>query len=151
MIFLEKNFEKLPFKLKNFELLRRGMYHDLDKFSDDLIHDYLKITEYYKNKREGLPNKNINEEALYNCCETHSNSSLHHLKYHIKNNSNPSNIDICEMCCDWAANSDRRNEKDYTKYFLEVLVNENEFCKNRKDDFLKILNLLMEKTKNENK
>ena len=30
MILLEKNLDKLPFKTKDFEILRRGMQHDLD-------------------------------------------------------------------------------------------------------------------------
>ena len=32
MILLENNLDKLPFKLKHYDLIRRCIYHDLDKF-----------------------------------------------------------------------------------------------------------------------
>lgn len=51
MILLEKNLDKLPFKIKDFEILRRGMQHDLDKFSDSAAPRYLRIEEYKYNEK----------------------------------------------------------------------------------------------------
>jgi hypothetical protein len=145
MIYLEKNRDKLPFEVKEFELLRQAMYHDFTKFSDEFAYGFIKIAEYYENKKLGLSNDHIDESTLYKCSDMHYFMEPHHLEYHIKNNTKPSNIDICEMCCDLCANAYRNGEKNFTKYFLEVLVNENDFYRKNKENFLKILNLLSEK------
>jgi len=63
-------------------------------------------------------------------------------KYHLKQNVCPTNLDICEMCCDWTAHCDRDKEQDNTKYFRENLIEQFDFCKEKRNDFLEILNLL---------
>lgn len=136
MIFLENNRDKLPFLIKEWELIRRGMQHDLKKFSDGFVRDYIKITNYRLNDNCKTPPDNI-----YECCERHSLSEKHHIKYHIKKGTIPSNLDICEMCCDWTACADR-DGTDNTKFFLDELIKNVSFCKEREGDFLQILKLL---------
>lgn len=51
MVLLEKNLDKLPFKIKDFEILRRRIQHDLDKFSDSAVPRYLRIEEYKYNEK----------------------------------------------------------------------------------------------------
>lgn len=139
MIFLENNRDKLPFPIKEWELFRRGMQHDLKKFSNDFVWDYMKITDFRLNHKDETPPDN-----LYDCCERHSLSEKHHVKHHVKNNTAPSDLDICEMCCDWTACSDR-DKTDNTKLFLEDLVKNVDFCRERKEDFMQILMLLKTK------
>lgn len=136
MIFLENNRDKLPFRIKEWTLIRRGMQHDLKKISNGFIENYIKITIFRMNN-----NSKTQPDNLYECCERHSLSERHHIKYHLKKNTVPSNLDICEMCCDWTAHADKDNI-DNTKFFLEELVKNVSFCKEKEKDFLQILRLL---------
>lgn len=64
MILLEKNRDKLPFKIKQFQLLRRGMHHDLSKFSDSFAEGYIYLTKYYFNRDNNRPVSNRIYENL---------------------------------------------------------------------------------------
>lgn len=128
MILLEKNLDKLPFKMKDFEILRRAMQHDLDKFSDNLVSGYLRIEEYKYNERNGIPNKKISKDELYKCSNEHYKTQRHHSVFYILNNSEFSNLDICEKCCDCMAVSERENS-DPIQYFQEKVFPTNEIVK----------------------
>lgn len=143
MILLEKNLDKLPFKIKDFEILRRGMQHDLDKFSDSAAPRYLRIEEYKYNEKNGIPNIEIDKEELYRCSNEHYETQSHHDIFHRINNTEFSDLDICEICCDLIAVSERDNT-DIIKHLEEKIFPTKEIFNKRKNDILKILNLLME-------
>lgn len=143
MIILELNRDKLPFEVKEFELLRSSMKHDLTKFQEGFISRYIDIAEYKESKKLGLSTDMFDKNTIYNVSEEYYKMEPHHMEYHHKNGTVPSNVDICEICCDVAANSDRNGEDDYTAWFLKEAVNNDVFIKNRQSDFLQILNLLM--------
>ncbi len=143
MIILEENKEKLPFKIEDFELIRRAMLHDYTKFSNEQINGFIKIAQYYENKKLGIQDDSINKTSLYECSNLHYCSEPHHIEHHIRHNTTMSDIDICEMCCDIAATSDRNKQEDYTAYFLDVLCKQYEFFEQKKFDFLAILDILM--------
>ena len=46
MVLLEKNKDKLPFKIQKFSLFRRSLYHDLTKFSKKNIEYYSNFHKY---------------------------------------------------------------------------------------------------------
>lgn len=143
MILLEKNRDKLPFKVKEWELVRRSFAHDVDKFSPKLVDGYMMVTEYFENKKKGLPNK-LTQDDVRPHYNKHGYTQSHHVKYHSKNKTCPSNLDICEMCCDWTAHCEMEDKVDNEEYFQKVLIYQETFCKEKKDDFLKILKLLRE-------
>jgi len=118
MILLEINKDKLPFEIeKNWELLNRGMKHDLDKFREYNANKYTKIEEYYSNKRNCLDNKYIDKNTLYDCSKDHYSTQRHHAEYHEINKETYTNIDICEICCDIFANSIRNKDETRGKNY----------------------------------
>ena len=148
MILLEKNLDKLPFKIKDFEILRRGMQHDLDKFSANSAPDYVRIEEYKYNQRNGIPNIEIDKDELYRCSNEHYKTQQHHDLFHEINNTEFSDLDVCEVCCDLMAVSERENG-DIIKFLEEKKFPTSKVFNKRRDDILKIINLLIElKTKN---
>ncbi len=116
MILLEKNRDKLPFKIKQFQLLRRGMHHDLSKFSDSFAEGYIYLTKYYFNRDSNIKNDNIDINSLRPIRE------MHHIKerHHPHNKKAMSNLDLCEMCCDLAAMAWEKNEINFTNYYLNI-------------------------------
>lgn len=144
MIFLEKNLDKLPFGVEEFDILRRAMYHDLTKFQEKFVHGFVAIAQFYENKKDGISNEGVDEKHLYDCSNLHYHSEAHHLAFHLDKGTLPSNVNICEMCCDWCANANRNGEKDYTKYFREEVIKQHEFYTKHEKEFLVILNLLNE-------
>lgn len=141
MILLEKNLDKLPFMIKDFEILRRGMQHDLDKFSDNAGPGYIRIEEYKYNEKNGIPNKKIDKEDLYKCSNEHYKTQRHHDTFHILNETEFTDLDICEICCDLTAVSERENT-DTIQYVKEKLFPTKQIFNKRMDDVLKILDLL---------
>ena len=114
------------------------MTHDLSKFSDDLVSGFVRLCEFYANKRKGITKENINYKELIKYIETHRKIE----KHHPHNKKYLSNLDICEMCCDLVAMSQEFNEKDYTEYFKTKLINEIPLLKKYKDICIYILELL---------
>jgi len=146
MIILEKNRNKLPFKIKPFILLRRAMKHDLSKFSIKLIRNFIRIAEYFENKKFGLSNDHIDKTILFECSSLHYLTEAHHIEHHIKQKTIPTDIDICEMCCDWVACSQRDGTADIIEYF-ETACKTCKFFMERKNVFLHILHLLIQEVK----
>ena len=146
MIYLEKNRSILPFKIREFELLRRGLKHDCSKFSRELINGYIIRTEYYYNKENNLPIDNIDIDEANRIAQIHYRKERHHSNYKTK----MSHLDICEMCCDIAAISWEKNEKDYTEYFLNTKIKNFTILEQYKDDIVKILLMIQNFDKNNN-
>lgn len=141
MILLEVNSDKLPFKVNNWELLQRGMQHDLDKFSDLLANNFCKIEEYYDNKRNNKSNDYLFIDNLHICSDIHYQTQSHHLENHIVNNNDYSNLDLCEFCCDCYASSVRYNN-DPIEYCEKEIFPKNNLLSNKKTEIIIIFNLL---------
>ena len=148
MILLEKNLDKLPFKVDEWELIRACIDHDSDKFFPDILKGQMAVQEFFYNKRRGLPNDYIDQNEMKAAQLKHYEKNPHHIEYHLKHNTVMSNIDICEMCCDMAAMCQELWFDNYTKHFRENLVPKFDFLKEKQEIFLNILNLL--KRLNEN-
>jgi len=146
MIYLEENKYLLSFKVKEFELLRRSLKHDLSKFSKNLINGYIDLTEYYYNKDNNISNNHINIDKIRNVADIHCNKEKHHPNNKIK----MSNIDLCEMCSDLAAMSFEKNEDNYTDYFLNKQIKNFKFLEKYKNKILNILLILENFDKNHN-
>ena len=58
-------------------------------------------------------------------------------------------VDLCEMFCDLSAMSQEFDEKDYTKYFKEVLTKEVPMLEKYRFECIKILKLLQQLNRNE--
>ncbi|HSQ97364.1 MAG TPA: DUF5662 family protein [Rickettsiales bacterium] len=114
MILLEKNRDKLPFDIPEWEILRRSLKHDFSKFSSELIEGYLVVDEYYKCKRNNLSTEHIDMEKFQYAIDRHVEIELHHPNK--KEFMSP--LDICEMCSDIVAIAQEYKEKDYTEYYL---------------------------------
>ena len=147
MLLLEMNREKLPFDIPEWELVRRGVQHDLDKFEDN----FPEITiSYYMDEISNDDVEEINRRAAL-LKHNHGESCPHHIAYHIKNDIPFSNIDICEMCCDWIASSQKPRFKDdessksiekMKEKFLEIVVDKNLILEKHMNEFIKIFDLL---------
>jgi len=148
-IFLELNKDKLPFEIEDFEILNRALCHDLDKFKKGKTRDgYMALAEYHENRMNDIPNK-VKPEDLEYGCEIHYKTQDHHMAYYFDKKVEPSNVAICEMCCDILACANRHNGNvdSAIEYFLKNF--NDEFSKKNKEIFIKIFELLREK-ENEN-
>jgi len=144
MILLEINKDKLPFLIRdNWKILNRGIVHDMDKFQEFNVNQYVKIKECRDNKRSSITNDYIDEKVLYSCPKNHSLIQKYHTKYHKKNNKPFNNIDICELCCDIFANSLKNKDNTNGKqYCLNEFFPNTQFLKEYQDSVIKILDLL---------
>ena len=138
MILLEKNRDKLPFKIKQFELLRRGMYHDLSKFSRNFIKAYIDSSRYYYNVAHGLSCEDINIEKIKSIKNIHYLRERHHPHFKKK----MTNLDICEMCSDLAAVAWENKERNYTDYYVNIHMVNFPMLDRYNNTILKILKLL---------
>jgi len=111
-------------------IIERGESHDESKFKDPEIEPYVLITWDYKCKDEGK-DSGFNEEQLdymNTASEHHVNGNAHHPEFHVKTKidldredryaipkevidaTGMGDLDIAEMCCDWAAMSEEKGE-----------------------------------------
>ena len=110
MILLENNLDKLPFKLKSYDLIRRCIYHDLDKFKKD------KIDAYYNFYYYCVINDMESPDSVEKIRKKHYSTNRHHPDFHLKTGKPFTNIDLCELCCDMLERT-YCNYGDYTKQF----------------------------------
>jgi len=146
--FLEFNSDKLPFKVKDFEILNRTMKHDLDKFEENKIREgYLELSKFYENRKHNIPNL-VSKEELKEVSKLHYETQDHHIEYHIKNGTEPDNAIICEMCCDSLAISTERGDgvDDAIEYFLNN--RHDDFSIQNKEKFLAVFELLRQYNQN---
>ena len=94
IILLENNLDKLPFKLKPYDLIRRCIYHDLDKFKKDMLDGYYTFYNCKYIEKTELPT------SVGIIQKKHYIKNRHHPDFHIKTGKPFTNIDLCEMCCD---------------------------------------------------
>ena len=147
MILLENNLDKLPFKLKHYDLIRRCIYHDLDKFKKDMIDGYyIYHCRKYIEKQEVLDSEKIVQKK-------HHLTNRHHVEFHTATGKPFTNIDLCEMCCDMMS----RLEAHYknTNHYKGDCRNIFAYCEERffikypemlkyKDRMYEIFNVLVE-------
>ena len=142
MIFLEENKELLPFEIKEFELVERALYHDIDKFSDELV------LLYFNHHRARIC---FGEFLNADFIEKHYINNRHHLKYFkINKEEKITPVDICEACCDWFSLAYLRNKKaeNCINFFNEkVKETIRDICSDEEiNQFEIVLNLLQDFT-----
>ncbi|MDR1499042.1 MAG: DUF5662 family protein [Rickettsiales bacterium] len=139
MVLLENNLSKLPFKIGNYEVIRRSFEHDLDKVRPDLVNTYVEINKYHYNKKNDIEN-DVDMTTFEPIIEKHYLSQRHHF---YRNDFEPNDIDVCEMCCDIDALSTTQKEEDNTSYFRNFMMKEYPQLDRYKKDILHILKLLI--------
>jgi hypothetical protein len=99
LFIISKHLDELSFKVDRYELLKRAVSHDIDKFSKDFLEaivDSFYLKDQVTQERVEEAEKIVDKHYIYN---------THHLKYHVDNNIPLSNEDICEMACDWISSA----------------------------------------------
>lgn len=90
---------------KAVEILRRGWEHDNSKFTPEEMEELTKINDQHASMRHAgaeLP------EEMKSCLSLHYENNTHHPE-HWKDVSLMPEMDVVEMCCDWAARSEQFN------------------------------------------
>lgn len=141
-LILEKHRASLPVQLEEYAIIQRALVHDADKLTPPLLSGQLIFSELLYAKAHQLPHEHIDEETIRQTKLLHYEANPHHIQYHVKRGSLPSDLDICEMCCDCTAIAIANHEEDYTRYFRRVMLHQHPFFASRQADFLAILNLL---------
>lgn len=81
-------------------------------------------------------------------CHNHHEINPHHMAYHKLHGTIPSNLDMCEMCCDFVASSQKprfKNQKKTPKEaFIEYVLNNEPELEPLRDNFIKVFDLLKE-------
>jgi hypothetical protein len=143
MFLLEKNLDKLPFKIKDFELIKRGMLHDIDKLTDH-IEEHFKVFRYSFYKRNGLEYpKDIDVKATKEHFDKHHNTNRHHFEYHILTNAPISNEDLCEIASDiYAVKIEKEEKIEDTLSFVSYLATKFSLKKSDVKKLLAVVKLL---------
>lgn len=147
MILLEMNRDKLPFEVGEWELMQRAMKHDTDKFEKDYANAIVSI---YADELD--PEKDIEEiDKRHSKHHNHHEINPHHFGYHEKHGSIPSNVDICEICCDWVASAEKPRYKEQRgnttltkEVFYKYILTEDSQWKPLEDKFVKVFDLIEE-------
>lgn len=166
--FVSEFCNKLAEKDKRFsELKQRAKVHDDSKFEEPEMSAYIWTTWKYKCKDDKLdfedfdPPENI-DDLMLEATIHHVVSNSHHPEYHATDQENVINqenrdkppekmvdatkmpeLDIAEMCCDWAAMSKERggSPKDWAKKNVNVRW---KFNKEQEDLIYEVLDLIWE-------
>lgn len=105
MFFIFKNENKLFFKIDKWELLRRAVVHDNDKFTqkynEDMADYWLYCDNMTQQEKDRVNQSYINHKKLNN----------HHQMYFEVNNLALNNEDVCEIACDFISSA-RKNDND---------------------------------------
>lgn len=144
MILLENNLSKLNLNIKSYELFERSFFHDTDKLQPNMICSYFKISEYYYKKNNGIE-VDFSIENHKEKTERHYETQRHHF---YKNDITPTDVDICEMCCDVSAISIEKNEEDNTHYYRNFMLKDHKKLVEYNDKALKIFHLIWELVEN---
>jgi len=145
LFIISKHLDELSFKVDRYELLKRAVSHDTDKFYEDFIEA---IVDCYLLKGQTTQKRIEEAEKIV---DKHYISNSHHLEYHINNNIQLSNEDICEMACDWISSQRKDNPnlvesasgmKDKFDKYSEKKVDEYLFLKSYKEKFFELYDLL---------
>ena len=141
LFLISKHLDELSFSVDRYELLKRAVNHDTDKFSKSFIEA---IVDFYDFKDSITEKRRIEARKII---DKHYDSNTHHLKYHIASNIPLSNEDICEMACDWISSARKDNinlieNANIWKKNFDKHPEEKEFLKIYKDKFFQIFDLL---------
>ena len=143
MMLLENNLDKLPLKLNQYDLVRRCIYHDSDKFRKNMVDNYYKF--YCHRYVEFQEAKTVSED-IKNTIRLHHKINRHHVDFHIVKDKPFTNIDLCEMCCDMMARTEEESD-DLNKIFSYCengFFTRHPITLNYKDKMYKIFSLLIE-------
>lgn len=144
MILLELNREnELKFlKIKEWELIRRGMQHDLDKFEDNVANKYVELFKYKNDNL--LFTEEYTRKIRKFVDKFHRKNQRHHIEFHLEKNKIFSDLDICEMACDAlsSANKNGLKPEDSLKFYRSQKDTYYSCFKNYDHKYLFIFNLL---------
>ena len=125
MILLEMNKDKLPFNIPEWELVRCGVQHDLDKLQTDYANAIVSI---YVDEIDESNEKEL--EKRHQMHHNHHEANPHHIAYHKLHGTLPSDLDICEICCDWVSSikkprfvREQKTAKDAKDNFIKYVLN----------------------------
>ena len=140
MLFLLDNKEKLSLDLDDWDIIERAYKHDIDKINRDYVNAVIDV--YYFSDT-----KNSTEMArLESTIREHKLEQPHHVQCHDKNCTPISDIDICEMCCDWVSSVKRHqivdDEVGAAKEFYFNRCEDFPILKEKENKFLEVFDLL---------
>lgn len=141
-IILEEHREQLPVLIPEWKLIHQVRTHDADKFSPELVAGQYAIQLELYNATRGIATAEDDLAQARQGRQLHYEMNRHHLEYHARHQSLPSNVDLCEMCCDMASIAKMKHESDYTQYFRDHLQLQHTFCQTHAQQFIQILRLL---------
>jgi len=119
MILLEKNLDKLPFKIKEWELIRVCLTHDSDKFNDDVVEKRIEVSKYWYCEWYNIKDENlISVDEVNKFSHYHYEKSRHHIEFY-NNNKDISYIALCEMACDMSAICQELSYRPYSNYLVK--------------------------------
>lgn len=141
LFILIKHTNELPFEVDIYELLKRAVSHDTDKFSCDYLNaavDSFDFKDIITEER-----KNETKEIL----DKHYILNTHHLKYHIDNNIPLSNEDVCEIACDWISSNRKDNidlieNANIWKISFDNNLNKTPFLEKYRQKFFQLYDLM---------
>jgi hypothetical protein len=142
MFLLDLNRDKLPFEVKRFELVGRGLTHDLDKITKKPDRHF-ELFKYKLNEKNGIPNGRANIEELMTVKADHYEKNRHHFEYHIKNREPLTGVDICEIISDiYAVKIEKKEPFPQTIKFVKNLAKKYQVSEADEKNMLAVLNVL---------
>lgn len=144
LMIIVKNKKELSFNINDYELVQRGLIHDVDKITKSYIED-IHQWFFYKEKLS-LEERQRIEKVLKN----HKEKQRHHFDFHIINNEGFSNEDLCEMICDWISSIRKddfsiKHTLQEWKENLNISIKQNPILDKYKDKMLEIFALICSK------
>lgn len=103
LFYIFKNYDKLSFNIDRWNLLKRAVNHDNDKFTKEYMENMANFW-LFKDKLSNEEKEKLNQTYI-----NHKKFNNHHPMYFEVNNIQLNNEDICEMACDFIS-SGRKND-----------------------------------------
>lgn len=108
----------------NFKLIRRGLKHDLSKFSWPEAKSFAKVIFKLKAQKYGSEEYRNSLEAIRPALQRHYRLNRHHPQYHKNGFADMSELDKLEMICDWTAATRRHGDGNIME---SIKVNQERF------------------------
>ena len=140
LFFIFKNTDKLSFKIDKWDLLKRAVNHDNDKFTKQYMED---MADFWLFGDKMTPEE---KEKVNQSYKNHKKFNNHHVEYFEINNLKLNNEDICETACDFIS-SGRKNDDNLVenaniwKEHFENSLKKSNFLEEYKDRFFEIFDL----------
>ena len=109
-------------------LFKRGIAHDMSKFSKEEFGEFIKYTKFMKHTKYGSDEYYNYLEKLKPALSHHYSRNSHHPEYHTKF-IRMTSLDLLEMLADWGASVHRHKTSDLQNSFE---INQKRFKYNNK-------------------